>query len=335
MATDKPTTNILGYFNPNSYPLLIDVSALNLRMTLAPKQQLIINGQRVNDPVLHQLCRPKGLAVEMAKGPVALVALQRPTPASPTPGFSGQVTKPVAAEQNLAQRPVPKAVSAEEGVKMRPPTNPVSSQFTTSGNPITGMSMEEARKRGLVQQARMPKEGPDDKGGSPLRGEQIPELGFAVDPKLAKHLQRKSGTMEEQAQTIQRSVAEEPVDAPAVEGPDVDLGQLTAKMLHENQPASLAEPVVETPPESPASVPVEGAQSGPVIPPEISALLDSAQANLETQPAPSAPETQPQPFECPFDGKKFAFRSWLIRHVRQKYPDKVAEVEALYPKTKE
>ncbi len=207
------STNIVGFFNNNRFPVRINTSALEISFELKPGEYLKIRstGQKVNDPRLRAYVYSGGLSIEHAATGVqvpvvplprkgATQATQAPRPA--TPGFSGSREMPA----NLA-KPQPKpALTAKQAQGQEPqphvpgmatpiPENhqPVQKPVPTKDRiirqgPVTGMSMENARNRGLIGRQRIV---PEDLGVEASQADgskSLPELKIPpmVRPNSAK-----------------------------------------------------------------------------------------------------------------------------------------------------
>lgn len=206
------STNIVGFFNNNRFPVRINSSALEISFELKPGEYLKIRstGQKVNDPRLRAYVYSGGLSIEHAatgtEVPVvplprkgATQATQAPRPA--TPGFSGSREMPA------AHKPQPKpalTTKQAQGHETQPhvpgmatpiPENhqPVQKPVPTKDRiirqgPVTGMSMENARNRGLIGKQRIV---PEDLGVEASQADgsrSLPELKIPpmIRPNSAK-----------------------------------------------------------------------------------------------------------------------------------------------------
>jgi hypothetical protein len=80
-ASVHPQTSILGFVNPNTWPIVINISSVNVNMTIQPKSYVTLrDGRRVNDPLLEQFVGPGMLVKEKSKSAVPLIPFPRPAP---------------------------------------------------------------------------------------------------------------------------------------------------------------------------------------------------------------------------------------------------------------
>jgi hypothetical protein len=80
----KSTTTV-GYFNPQKFPIYIEISDINLKAELAPNAYIRDgDGRYINDPIFDKYCHPKGLARATSDTPVPINYVPRPEkPAHP------------------------------------------------------------------------------------------------------------------------------------------------------------------------------------------------------------------------------------------------------------
>lgn len=161
---------------------------------------------------------------------------------------------------------------------------------------IRAMTVEEARKLRLIKPVRTVPEDygvTDNDGASPTN---IPELKVAVDAPNSRA-----------AAAVPVALEPEPeVPAQAEFGSD-DAAQIIQQAGVDTTPA---EPVLEA---QPVRQPV-------VIPaPKVAPAMDADKASRAN-------------FICLEDGRKFTYRSQLLQYVTRKYPNRVEELMAPYPK---
>ena len=168
-------TNVVGYFNANNWPVSFSSSALGLSITVQPRKYLTDrDGNKINDPRLEQYCRPQMLSKEVTKTgetvPLRMIAggtAATVAPAtSPLSGFSASVDVPP-----LAANRAPTALKPPAKVQ----------QPSTNLNPVMGMTMEEARKRGLVRATTTPPTGPKDDATTATSAAGAPYIEVARD----------------------------------------------------------------------------------------------------------------------------------------------------------
>lgn len=158
--SDVPeTTKIRGFFNPNQWPVRISNSALNLQVTLNHKNEYICvpgpDGKplKATDPRLMKHVGPQQLAVEYGDTDLPCVLIPV-ADVSHAQGFSGVSVIPKA-HRVVIHEPVAKKEATDIP---RPATPAAPGQRLQDGilvaGSVTGMSMELARKHGLVGNAR-------------------------------------------------------------------------------------------------------------------------------------------------------------------------------------
>lgn len=173
-------TKTLGFYNPHTYPILI--AELNRSL---PPGKFISNdaGQKVNDPYFDKFVRSSGgLAREISQEEVDVIYYREPQP-QPTevnrPGFSGYAGAPIRDNRFGNSEGMPLASKhVLEGYTGRPEEKPIKTNDQIGGykvneaavvvgikpnadnvkpgerNPVSGMSMEEARRRKIIKDAR-------------------------------------------------------------------------------------------------------------------------------------------------------------------------------------
>jgi hypothetical protein len=168
----ESTTRVVGYFNPQKYSIFIEISEINLKAELAPNAYIRDRqGRFINDPIFEPYCHPKGLSRATSETPV---------PVNFVPRFVKSVRPTAAVTQARSfvrqgdGRTVPTYSTRQETPKETP-----ANKF-----PITGMSMEAARKAGLVgRKTRLVDEnyGADESTGAPLKSEALPEIKYSIE----------------------------------------------------------------------------------------------------------------------------------------------------------
>lgn len=175
MNTNVPMTTTVGYFNGNKYPIHLFISALNQTLRLEVGEYIKDRaGNLINDPFFDQYAmHPNQLTKEISEAPVPLNPLPplNQTPALP-PGQPPvrEITEFTKADRRGLHQPImPRPI-------IQTPRDP----STTS---IQGMSVDEARKRGLIRPVRVVPEdyGADETTGQPPSGERIPSIKYATD----------------------------------------------------------------------------------------------------------------------------------------------------------
>lgn len=165
-------TNVVGYFNPNTYRVNVAISELNLTVLLEPMQFVMDRqGRKINDPLFDRFVGSKMLSPEISRKPVPVIAIPAQAEAR-VPDSRHVVQAGVRNQQGKWQQaPEPPPL----------PVNTVPPPVTSS--PTQGMSMDEARKRGLVGRSRpVPEDyGATETSGVPSSGEKIPPIRYAVE----------------------------------------------------------------------------------------------------------------------------------------------------------
>ncbi len=162
------TTNIGGYFNGNTFPIQINISAIGQTYTLAPGEfitALNTAGQKVrlNDPLFDAYVGKNRLSKEVLKDKQIHIyrVMSRDE--------RGQV--PV-----IQTAPIKNAGDGKLVTPILAPPSPA----TGPNSPIKGMTIQEAIKLGLIPKPRISteKSGVTETEGAPFRGESIPEIQY-------------------------------------------------------------------------------------------------------------------------------------------------------------
>lgn len=129
------TTLVLGYFNKHNYPINVNSESLGISVGVPAKGWVVDReGRKINDPRLDAFCRA-GLVKEFSTTPVPLVLLNPP---QPPPGV-GSIPVRGQTATDLQRTPQPPKGAL-----------PVSATNPANAVPITAMSIEEARRRGII-----------------------------------------------------------------------------------------------------------------------------------------------------------------------------------------
>lgn len=151
-ASTAPHTNVVGYYNGNTWPLHISISEANLNFQLGPGQFLLDKaGRKINDPKLDVYAGPKMLSKETGK---------RALPIIPLPSIDVRTV-------NVSANPVGSKHRDGGGQWVNTPVTPGTAS-TGASKPTQGMTMEEARRRGFIGKQRIVPEdhGPADTASS-------------------------------------------------------------------------------------------------------------------------------------------------------------------------
>lgn len=329
----EETTFIVGYFNPQDYEIVLNVSNPPLHQSLRPKKFLLnAAGQKINDPRLTKLLRPNGLACERSTTPLPVIALVAPDPVSSSPGFAG-TSQTQSLEQQLSAKKVPGSVLAPQPgtrVPHKPIPQVVSSEFTAeNSSPIRGYSMAEARRKGLVQATTRSNEGVPDTETGPPDASTIPEIKVAMDKKVRDQMRGKKASIAEHAKTSAKTHPEaqskQHAPVPDADFGAVDVAKLTSEIISDMDRQEEGTATEDSTPEPGMDVPPPDGTEAPPAPPK-----------TKTKPSKgtkaSTKAKKPHPFGCPLCEKRFQFRSYLERHAKRTHPDQVAEALAPYPK---
>jgi hypothetical protein len=341
------TTNTVGYYNGNKWPLDIMISELNVTLRLPPGGYICENSaerRKINDPFFDKYTRPYQLSKEISKnGPVPLLLVPRVT--SPTQNSGHQHS--VRAVRNFTHD-----ANGQRVPQLPPP--PVAPPNLAVNTPThKGMSMEEARRLGHIGKPRLVPEdyGVTDTDGRPVDVNHAPPIKYAMEstPRIrqAESLPAELTQMDEKLDPREAAARQQLVGGLSkASATNVESATGFMNQVAENQPPNfkspLGEPVL-------AAVPVQEAQAeeplpAPQIfadqvptPPVVPDLLAEARAKASKPAAkspakPAAPKNV-KPFVCNVDGEGFRYRSQLETYAKKKFPEKVDEILAPYPAT--
>lgn len=162
-------TNVAGYFNPQTYSIFIEISEVNLKTELAPGAYIRDrNNKYINDPIFEPYCHVKGLSRAKSEKPVPIIYVPR-------------FVKPV--RQGAAVTQASGFVREPGGrtVPTYPAQRPTMRETAINKTPITGMTMEAARKMGFVGKPKLIDEnyGADETSGAPAKGGSIPPIRYS------------------------------------------------------------------------------------------------------------------------------------------------------------
>jgi hypothetical protein len=305
-SVPDPTTFVVGYFNPNPFPIHISISSIGYAVDLLNRMDyIVINGKKVNDPLLEQYVGHGRLSREVSKTKVPVVPLPRSeariaseqSPVTSADGFNrdkdGKIQptfRPIAA----------KIIPDSEKIPQLPPPG--------SATPVIGMSREMAEKLRLVKPTRQIQESNViDTDGIPASGSHLPEIQYATDiPRPA-------------------SAPTPPAPAPAAVPAAPDEPEVAQEILQKLNTAAENTGLLET---------IDAAKLMP-------RLEESQPATEGAPPAPAPPPNPPvqaaptaevkKKFTCSGCGESFPYRSVLERHVRHKHPREYDGIMMAYP----
>ena len=267
-------TNTLGYFNPNDFPIQLQIMALNINIKLNPNEFVIDNrGNKINDPIFDNFVGQNKLAKEESKDTVLLRKIRRP---------EAPVTPVIQNNMSFAGTPNPEFTNTGEIAKLPVAAVPT---VATSNRPVKGYTMEQAVELGLIKKLRPLGEstvtdtetGTPDLSAAPQieKGKLVPVTSAATSIQNT----RAGGIIETEQATIENTIAELPEPEPAA----------PIKVI--NKPVQ-QEPVVIQP-NAPEEVDVNPAQTlKPVVPQP--AVKKTRVKRVKVATAPSA-NTLPEP----------------------------------------
>ena len=335
----QPMTKTVGYYNGAKWNVQLCISKLNITLHLRPGEYLLDrSGRKINDPYFEHYPQ---LSKEVSDKPVPLVLVpDMSKPAAAASSAPSVSVNPVTATSKFVldsqgiRRPAMPSVS---------PQSVLSQQSTPEGaDPVRPMSMEEARRLGLVRRVReVPEDyGVNDTTGLPPR--VPPSIKYAIDPSMLK------------------KPAPLPQELSKVSGKEVTNASGRVQLIHqlsqnaatpavqESASAFLNETIVDAPPNSPVitgspmphsvlrppAQPIE--ESSEMSGEEVErAETGQAQADALELPPPDLAELQKEPapvleeeikpaakrdrFICPACGQPFKFRSQLDKHAQGRH----------------
>lgn len=328
------TTNVVGYFNNQKYPIQLCISRIGITIEVKPGEYILDKkGRKINDPCFD-----------------AYRQLSRETSPVPVPLIMIPVQAPVAtASDGHAVHQVTEFRMNQKGFREPIMPTPTPREPSAVNNPaIRGMSVEEARRLRLIRPVR---EIPEDYGvtdtdsAMPPRGPDIPVIKEARDMPVP----------------VAPAAKVAPLPAPLVEAAVPSQAQLQADLAHmqtqaeqlDDDPNGFLNTVVPNPPavalaaasatEPTPAAPAPAALPLPQLDEELSPSVPASPQSAPAYPwseepvvAPSTPAPSPLPprkkFVCAADGRTFDFRSQLEQHVNRKFPHLREQLMAPYPK---
>jgi len=346
-------TNVIGYFNPNEYPIQLSLAEFNMVLQLQPNTYVVDrSGRLVNDPVLDRFVGKGKLArASDQKQQVEITHLRPVNDGAATPAAHQHSVSQAQRFDTKDGRVV--AVNAVNTAP-QPQTPP-----PVSYNPVKGYSVEEAKRLRYIKPTRIVPEdfGADETAGAPRSGQEIPAIKYATDTVRGRKpaplpaelvapatpqqqaiiatLERAAGTNPDDPNVlsnVSRTVVESNV--PFVPGlPKPVFGESPA-------PVRLTPPPIPTNPVPTAVVPLpapvlvaEDTNEGLVAEEELGAPV-ATEVDLQEEARVDAARRLPPPaladaIACPLcKGKTFAAKGLFLRHVRRFHEGKEAELMA-------
>lgn len=301
MPTTAPTaqmTDVLGYFNPNKFPVSINSDQDGLQI-IVPRGGYVEdrNKQKINDPRLDFYAKAGGLLVkEYTEAPVPLILLRGQPPlqniSAETSVRSGGIRTTLPLTAIMKRGDGPELPTAKQLMAR--------GQRPDSGNAsVHGMSLEDAIKAGYIDKSDRNRPDPMDRapaedttGEAARKAPTLPLPGRALlPPRLAP-----------QMQTLQNESVDPTKD---------DIVDEVFKQAKTPEVVALPQlPPAKNEPDVP-----EGASITTVVP--------GAKAKPKTEKL-RGPKVE-------FDGKKFTTVKALRSHLTQKFQDQALVDEAIEP----
>lgn len=320
--SNAETTNVVGYYNGNRWPIQLVISRFNITLHLQPGEYILDKtGRKINDSFFEAYAASKQLARETSTTPVAMIKI---------PLAANSAARAVPDGQSV--RAVTEFTQDKHGVRMPiiPPPKEFPNQAVNKSSVIP-MSMDEARKAGLVRKVReVPEDfGAPDSDGSPPR--KVPTIRYATDAGPEKPVAPLPAAMVESVPQGREALV-------------AQLHQATAAPAEPENAVVFANTITPTAPPNP---PIQAGPPGQSVPPVVVVLpaptLDESESVpvaeppveevREEQPEPPAVSTAPAKdrYVCVACGKGFPFRSQLERHAGQVHKSLLESVMAPYP----
>ena len=319
------TTTVVGYYNGNRWPIQLVISKLNITLTLEPgKYVLDRQGRKINDPYFEVFANNKQLHREVTTKEVPIIAIPEVT-GTTTPSAQ---TNPVRAVTSWTrdERGVRQPVLNEPTGGTELPAAVVASASAS----VQPMSMEEARKRGLVRKVReVPADyGVNDTTGLPPGG--IPKMRYSIDPGV----NRPATPLPREMLALPKDDPSNPARSQLMAGLSQGSAAPPPEEASSNPFANTA--VVNAPPNSPimAGTPAPIMESEPAMEAEDPEPMPQPDVPVQRQaPAPLRPVTPSDQFVCHLCGAPHKWRSQLVKHANQKHPESVRAIMAFYPES--
>lgn len=332
------TTNVVGYYNGNRWPIQIVASKFNITLTLKPGEYILDRaGRKINDPYFEVFVQNKQLHREVSETGVPSITV----PEVVAPSTQAHQGNPVRAVTQWTRdaRGIRQPVLTQPQPVLPTPTLPAAVVASASES-VTPMSMEEARKRGLVRKTR---DVPEDYGVNDTTGlppGNIPKMRYALDPSMNKpatplpremlalpkddpNRQTRAQLVSNLAQGVRTPPPEEASVSPfantaVVNAPPNSPIVAGAPITESNLPEAVEEPLTEALPQ-PQEVP-EAGQPAVAIP-------------ARPVAPPMRPVTPKDQYVCMACAAPFKFRSQLYNHAKAKHADRLNAIMAAYPET--
>jgi hypothetical protein len=157
--------NVVGYFNPNNWPVVVNISLVNYNRTLYKGEYVLLADKRkINDPLLEAYVGPDMLAKETSKVGVPVVLFPRPNfmPMTGETGFSAS----------------PDVVKDARGIVQD--SLPAGHQVQRSSGQQSSIgvySVKDAIAKGIIRPMVEPQDhAPRETDGQPMRLDNVPTI---------------------------------------------------------------------------------------------------------------------------------------------------------------
>lgn len=350
-------TNVIGYFNPNEYPIQLSLAEFNMVLQLQPNTYVVDrSGRLVNDPVLDRFVGKGKLARASDQKQQVEITHLRPV--------NDGTAAPAAHQHSVSQA---QRFDTKDGrVVAVNPVNTAPQPQTpppVSYNPVKGYSVEEAKRLRYIKPTRpVPEDfGADETAGAPRSGQEIPPIKYATDtvrgrkpaPLPAELVAPATPQQQAIIATLERAAGNNPDDPnilstitrPIAES-QVPFAPVFPKPVLGESPA----PTRRTPPPIPtnptptdvvpiaAPVLLDDPHDGLVAEEELDAPVAAPvqEVDLQEEARVDAARRLPPPGQvdaiaCPLcAGKTFAAKGLFLRHVRRFHESKEAELMAAH-----
>lgn len=326
-----------GFYNSKSWPIQLVVSRYNVTLYLPPGEFIRDKQKRkINDPFFEVYVKGGTLARETTDKPVPILTVPVAT-AAVGPVNDGQ-----------SVRSVTEFTTDAKGLKQ--PVIPMpkpSSEQSLNKPAFVGMSMDEAKKMGLIKKVREVPEDygvPDNNSAAPPR--TPPPLKIAVDTdqpaRPTAPLVQTNVPPPPVAMPVARTAARKQLQDQLRKGADetaaldTETGFMNVAMNNIPPGVGLAQPEISAPVHEPImesdvlpAPDIDGDESLPAPPEE----ADSEESASVPQPTvkPARVPIRSNKYACMECGQTFKLRPELAGHAKREHPEQVAAVLAPYP----
>lgn len=334
-------TNVVGYYNGNRWPIQIVASKFNITLTLKTGEYVLDRaGRKINDPYFEVFVTNKQLHKETSETPVPLIVVPVVAPPVAATGYQSNPVRSVT-QWTRDSRGVRQPVLTQPQPEPMPTSALPAAVIASASDSVTPMSMEEARKRGLVRKVRdVPEDyGVNDTTGLPPGG--IPKMRYAVDPGMNKApaplpkemLALPSNDPNRATRAPLLSSLAQGARVPAPEDASSNPFANTAVVNGPpNSPLMAGTPIVEAQEEAVPEPPMEEDAAETMPQPQLAEAVAPV-AVAPPPPPPMRPLTPKDNYVCMACGAPHKFRSQLYKHAQAKHADRLNAIMAVYPET--